>query len=311
MSDLLNLNRLVFFTTVVESGSFTAAGERLGVAKAVVSHQVARLEEELGVTLLSRTTRRLATTGEGRIFYDRCVIILREAEAAYGEMSHHTNEPSGTLTLTAPLDYGTAVVAPVITAYMRRYPAMRVDIVFDDSIIDPASHQLDLAIRVGWLTDTSHQSRRIGAFEQYLVATPSLASQYGDLRTPADAAALPWIENAALRHPLRWMFSHTDFPAEVIDVRSALRTDKTPAAYACVLAGAGVSVFPDYMLGDDLAQGKLVRLLEGWSLPAGGIHAVFPAARFRPAKVRKFVEMMLAAERKRTTSLSARIVAPG
>lgn len=87
MSDLLNLNRLIFYTTVVDTGSFTLAAERLGVAKAVVSHQVARLEQELGVTLLTRTTRRLHATDEGRLFYGRCVIILREAEAAYAEMS--------------------------------------------------------------------------------------------------------------------------------------------------------------------------------------------------------------------------------
>lgn len=301
MSDLLNLNRLVFFTTVVETGSFTAAGERLGVAKAMVSHHVAKLEDELGVTLLSRTTRRLATTEEGRIFYDRCAIILREAEAAYGEMSHHTSEPTGTLTLTAPLDYGAAVVAPVITAYLQRYPSMKVDLVFDDTVIDLASQQLDLAIRVGWLMDTSHQTRRIGGFQQYLVASPSLAERFPQLQTPKDAADLPWIENAILRQSLRWTFSQEGSPPETIDVRSAIRTDKTPAAYACVLAGAGISVFPDYMVGPDLAAGRVVRLIPEWNLPAGGIHALFPVARFRPEKVRRFVEMMLAAERKRNT----------
>lgn len=299
MNDLLNLNRLVFFTTVVETGSFTAAGERLGVAKAAVSHHVARLEDELGVTLLSRTTRRLATTEEGRIFYDRCAVILRQAEAAYGEMSHHTSEPTGTLTLTAPLDYGSAVVAPVITSYLKRYPSMKVDLVFDDTVIDLASQQLDLAIRVGWLMDTSHQTRRIGGFKQYLVASPSLAAQFSKLDTPQGVSALPWIENAILRQSLRWTFSQDGSPSETIDVRSSVRTDKTPTAYACVLAGAGVSVFPDYMVGPDLAEGRLVRLIPEWNLPPGGIHALFPVARFRPAKVRRFVEMMLAAERKR------------
>lgn len=299
MSDLLNLNRLVYFTAVLESGSFTAAAERLGVAKAVVSHQVGKLEQELGVTLLARTTRRLHATEEGRLFYDRCALILREAEAAYGEMSHLTNEPSGTLTLTAPLDYGSAVVAPVIAAYRRQFPQMRVDIVFDDDIVDLVSDQLDLAIRVGWLTDTSNQARRLGGFEQYLVAAPGLAMTLSPCTKPRDAAHLPWIENAVLRHPLRWMFSRIGHETEVIEAQSAIRTDKTPTAYACVLAGAGVSVFPDYMLKDDIATGRLVRLLPEWTLPAGGIHAVFPAARFRPAKVRRFIEMMMAAERKR------------
>src|SRR5882672_6490876 len=126
MPDLLNLNRLVYFTTVVETGSFTAAADRLDVAKAVVSHQVGKLEQELGATLLRRTTRRVTPTEEGRLFYDRAAIILREAEAAYGDIAQSAAKPTGMLRLTAPLDYGEKVVAPTIATYLRKYPKMRV-----------------------------------------------------------------------------------------------------------------------------------------------------------------------------------------
>lgn len=303
MSELLNLNRLVFFTSVMETGSFTAAGERLGVAKAVVSHQVARLEEELGVSLLMRTTRRLHATEEGRVFYDRCLIILREAEAAYGEMSLHANEPAGTLTLTAPLDYGAAVVASVVAAYRERFPQMHVDLIFDDSVIDLANGQLDLSIRVGWLTDMSNKARRLGTFQQYLIATPKLAASFPKAMEPWDLPALPWIENAVLRQPLRWVFSKEGRRSEIIEMRSAVRTDKTPSAYACVKAGMGISVFPDYMVADDIAAGRLQRLVPEWTLPAGGIHAVLPIARFRPAKVRRFIEMLQVAERQRAAAV--------
>ena len=299
MSDLLNLNRLIFFTSVIETGSFTAAAERLGVAKAVVSHQVARLEEELGVSLLMRTTRRLHATEEGRVFYDRCAIILREAEAAYGEMALHSSEPTGTLTLTAPLDYGTAVVVAVVAAYRERYPQMHVDLIFDDSVIDLANGQLDLAIRAGWLTDMSNKARRLGTFQQYLVATPKLAASFPEAVVPSDVSKLPWIENAVLRQSLRWMFSREGHQSEIVEMHSAVRTDKTPSAYACVKAGMGVSVFPDYMVGDDIAAGRLERLLPEWTLPVGGIYAVLPIARFRPAKVKRFIEMLQAAERRR------------
>ncbi|NLS00704.1 LysR family transcriptional regulator [Rhizobium sp. P38BS-XIX] len=302
MSELLNLNRLVFFTSVMETGSFTAAGERLGVAKAVVSHQVARLEEELGVSLLMRTTRRLSATEEGRVFYDRCILILREAESAYGEMSLHANEPAGTLTLTAPLDYGVAVVAPVVAAYRERFPQMRVDLIFDDNVFDLADGQLDLAIRVGWLADMSNKARRLGTFHQYLVATPKSVGGFPKLIEPSDVAALPWIENAVLRQPLRWVFSREGHSSEIVEMSSAVRTDKTPSAYACVMANMGVSVFPDYMVADDIAAGRLLRLLPEWTLPAGGIHAVLPIGRFRPAKVKRFIEMLQVAERRRGTA---------
>lgn len=299
MSDLLNLNRLIFFTAVVEAGSFTAAADRMGVAKAVVSHQIARLEEELGVTLLMRTTRRLHTTEDGKLFYQRCVLILREAEAAYGEMSLRSAEPSGTLTLTAPLDYGAAVVAPTIAEYRKANPQMHVDVIFDDSVSDLIAEKIDLSIRVGWLLDSSHQARRLGTFEQILVATPAVASSLTADLTPAGAAHLPWIANRALKNASRWTFSRGKAETVTIEAQPIVTTDKTPAAYACVAAGVGVAVFPDYMVDADVRAGKLVHLLPEWTLPQGGIYAVFPPARFRPAKVRSFIDMLMVVERKR------------
>lgn len=305
MSDILNLNRLIFFTAVVEAGSFTAAADRLGVAKAVVSHQIARLEEELGVTLLMRTTRRLQATEEGTVFYQRCIVILREAESAYEEMSLRGAEPSGTLTLTAPLDYGAAVVASTIADYLLAYPQMRVDVIFDDSVSDLIAERIDLSIRVGWLSDSSHQARRLGTFEQVLVATPTVAARIPAGLAPADVANLPWIANGALKNPLRWTFSCDRTEPVTIETRPIMTTDKTPTAYACMLAGVGISVFPDYMVETDIQAGKIVRLLPGWTLQQGGIHAVFPPARFRPARVRAFVDMLVVAERRRMRKIVA------
>jgi DNA-binding transcriptional LysR family regulator len=300
MSDLLNLNRLIFFTAVIEAGSFTAAADRLGVAKAVVSHQIARLEEELGVTLLTRTTRRLHATEDGNIFYERCVIILRQAESAYGEMSLRNAEPSGTLTLTAPLDYGAAVVAQTIAAYLLAYPQMRVDVIFDDSVSDLIAGRIDLSIRVGWLADSIQRARRLGTFEQVLVATPSVAALVPAGTVPATSADLPWIVNGALKNPLRWTFSRGQTETVTVETRPIMTTDKTPTSYACMLAGVGISVFPDYMVDADIRAGTVTRLFPDWTLPQGGIHAVFPPARFRPAKVRAFLDMLVLAERKRT-----------
>ncbi len=304
MSDLLNLNRLVFFTSVIEAGSFTAAADRLGVAKAVVSHQIARLEEELGVTLLLRTTRRVHATEDGNVFYDRCVLILRQAESAYGEMSIRNAEPSGTLTLTAPLDYGAAVVAPAIAAYMSVHRQMRVDVIFDDNVSDLIADRIDLAIRVGWLADSSHQARRLATFEQFVVAAPSVAALVPADAVPATSAGLPWIANGALKNPLRWMFSSGQAEAVTVETRPVMTADKTPTAYACMLAGVGVSIFPDYLVDADIRSGKIVRLFPEWTLPQGGIYAVLPPARFRPAKVRTFLDLLVSAERKRKRQIA-------
>lgn len=301
MADLLNLNRLVYFTTVMETGSFTSAADRLGVAKAVVSHQIGRLEEELGATLLQRTTRRVTPTEEGRLFYDRAVIILREAEAAYGEISHGAVEPSGMLRLTAPLDYGTKMVAPVMAAYLKAYPQMRVEAIFDDAVSNLVDEQIDLGIRVGWLADSSNQARRLGTIRQIVVASPTFAAGLPPDVTPRQARSLAWVGNAQLRGIGQWLFSRNGEKV-LTELNPVVMCDKSPASLACVLAGIGLGIFPDYSVSDDIAEGRLVPVFADWTLPTGGIHAVFPPARFRPAKVRAFVDLLAAAEKRRSRS---------
>lgn len=301
MKSALNLNRLVYFTTVVETGSFTAAGERLGVAKAVVSHQVAKLEEELRVTLLARTTRKLQTTEQGRWFYDRANALLQDADAAYGEVSQTAVEPTGTLVVTAPIEYGVSTVAPAVATFIRRYPLMTVEVTFDDIIVDLVAANIDVAIRLGWLADSSNQSRRLGTFRQVLACAPLLAKTLPKSLAPADLEKVPWVANRILKTPLQWTFSRGE-EAVTINGRAAVTADMSPAAVACVLAGAGVSVFPDFMVEREMGDGRMVPLLTDWSLPEGGIYAVYPAARFRPAKVRLFVELLAEAERLRKRS---------
>jgi DNA-binding transcriptional LysR family regulator len=207
--------------------------------------------------------------------------------------------PTGTLTLTAPNDYGRVVVASAIAAFLDRYPHMRVDITFDDSLADLVASQVDLAIRLGWLTDSSNPARRLGTFEQYLVCSAEFARRLPPHLDPAAIEALPWVANDALKQPLRWQFSRGETEKATLEVRAAVRADKTAAAHACVLAGAGLSVFPDFMTVSDLATGRLVRLLPDWGLPSGGIFAVYPSARFRPAKVRVFAEILKSLEQAR------------
>ncbi|OWV89876.1 LysR family transcriptional regulator [Rhizobium sp. R635] len=300
MSKLLNLNRLAYFTTVIEAGSFTAAADRLNVAKAVVSHQVGRLEEELAVTLLVRSTRRVRPTDAGRQFYERASQLLREAESAFADVARHTEEPTGLLRLTAPLDYGTAVVAETIATYLKTYPQMRVEANFDDMVSNLVDDERDLGIRVGWLADSSNVSRKIGTFHQVVVASPALAARLGPV-SPADTPRLPWIGNEALRHIGRLSFSRGD--EQVLTEFSPLVTcDKTAAVYACMRSGIGLGIFPDFSVAAEVQSGRLVRMFPDWLLPSGGIYAVFPPARFRPAKVRAFVDLLAETERRRSAA---------
>jgi DNA-binding transcriptional LysR family regulator len=299
LGGLGNLRRLTYFVSVVETGSFTAAAERLGITKAVVSQQVARLESEFRTSLLVRTTRKVQPTETGQAFYLRCAMILREAEDAFEELTEGSTEPSGTLRLTAPFDYGVGMVVPVIAAFMQRYPACKVDAILSDQTLNIMSGNIELAIRVGWLTQTGLQARKIGTFRQLLVASPTMAPQVARLARPADIAKLPFVANTAVRDHLRWNFSLNEIEREDVTVQGSVFLDATLAVRAAVCQGMGLSVLPDFAVEDDLAGGRLIQVLPQWRLPSGGIHAVFPAARFRPAKVRAFVELLADREQQR------------
>jgi DNA-binding transcriptional LysR family regulator len=294
-----NLRRLVYFVAVVETGSFTAAAERLGITKAVVSQQVARLEQEFRTSLLVRTTRKVQATEAGLSFYRRCTLILRDAEDAFDELSEAVSEPTGILRLTAPFDYGMSVVVPAIAAFTQRYPNCKVDAVLSDQTLDMMSSNIELAIRVGWLTETNLQARKIGRFRQLLVASPSMQSQIERLSGPEDLANLPFIANSALREPLRWNFSINEIERRSVSVQASIFLDATLAVREAVREGAGLSVLPDYAIADDLVTGRLIQVMPQWSLPAGGIYAAFPSARFRPAKVRVFVDLLVSKEHQR------------
>jgi DNA-binding transcriptional LysR family regulator len=289
--EAINLNRLAYFVAVVDAGSFTRAAERLGVTKTVVSQQVARLEAELRTSLFLRTTRRVEPTEAGRRLHARCVMILREAEDAFGEVAEVNASPVGTLRIAAPNDFGASTIAPLAAKFRRTYPACTVELVLSDAKIDLITHHIDVSIRVGWLDDSSQQARRIGTFRQLLVATPDLARTL-PANVPDDLAQLPFIANGALREPLVWHFSRADFDRRTVRMRPLMTIDATPAVLAATLAGGGLSVLPDFLVARPLQAGTLVQVLPDWSLPSGGIHAVYPAARFRPPKVTAFVAML-------------------
>ena len=309
--NLANLKRLAYFTAVVETGSFTVAAERLGITKAVVSQQVARLEREFRASLLTRTTRSVKPTPAGQAFYERCARILHEAGDAFSELAEVASEPAGTLRLTAPFDYGVSVVVPTIAAFIERYPQCKVDAVLNDQTLDLMSSDFELAIRAGRLTESNLQARQIGSFNQLLVAAPSWRKRTARLDGPEDVASLPFVANTALRSSLRWQFSRFGNDARGVNMTASVFLDATLAVKEAVCQGMGLSVLPDFAIVDELATGRLIHVLPEWSLPSGGMHAVFPAARFRPIKVRAFVELLEERQREFARSNATSSPAPG
>ncbi|ULU24512.1 LysR family transcriptional regulator [Dyella terrae] len=290
MADV-NLNRLSVFVALVRAGSFTAAAEVLGMTKAMVSQHIARLESELGVTLLSRSTRRMALTEAGSAFHAACVRILAEAEAAIAQVGQGQEKPSGTLRLTATGDYGTAVVAPALAEFLRVHPEIQADLVLTDHMSDLIAERFDMAIRMGWLRDSNLRSARLGSFRQLLVASPGYLARRGEPRLITDLASHDWVALALLATPLRWTFTAPDGSRRTVRMRPVAQTNNVTATHALVRHGTGVSVLPDYLVTDDIRDGRLVVLMAQYSLPDCGIYAVYPG-RQPPAKVRAFIDHM-------------------
>ncbi|SHM20685.1 LysR family transcriptional regulator [Rhodanobacter sp. OK091] len=289
MANEINLNRLAVFVALVRAGSFTAAAEQLGLTKAMVSQHLAKLERELGVTLLLRSTRRMSLTEAGTRFHADCVRLLADAEAAIERVGSNRDTPSGTLRLTTSTDYGMAVVAPALASFCQLHPQVQVDLAIGDRISDLIAERFDLAIRLGWLRDSSMHATRLGSFRQLVVAAPAYLSVHGTPRRPEDLAAHGWIAMSVLATPLRWTFVSGSGHRRSVRMRQVAQANNAAAVRAMVLAGAGVAVLPDYLAEEDIRSGRLVVLLAQYRLPQGGIHAVYPGKQ-PPAKVRSFID---------------------
>ncbi|MBF8221861.1 LysR family transcriptional regulator [Halomonas sp. 328] len=286
--DELDLNGLPLFLALVEAGSFTAAAERLGCTKTKVSLQICQLEERLGVTLFQRTTRRVQPTQAGETLYRECRPLLAGLQEALAAAEGDDQRLRGALRLTAPEDYATRVLGPAVVEFGRRHPELRIELRSGDRISDMLEEGIDLAFRLGWLKDSTLRSRSLGAFQQYLVASPDYLARHGTPDDPEALAEHAWVAFTPLASPLTWTFRRGE-ESRRVQMKARLAANSTAALSALLVAGGGISVMADISAEAELRAGRLVRVLPAWSLPSGGVHAVYPPGRHLPARVRAFM----------------------
>lgn len=287
----VNLNRLAVLVAVVETGSLTAAAQRLGLAKSMVSKHMQLLEAELGVALLVRSTRKLALTEAGRAFYDSSRRLLQDAEQAIETARNGRDQPQGTLRVATPIDYGVIVVAPLLARLQARYPGLKVELEGGDQRIDLIAAGIDVAVRLGKLADSGYQAAYVGPLLRWLVASPDFVARHGMPLEPQALAALPWITLTVVAQP--GLFTLRDPDGRVHEVRvrnSVFSTNSAYASRAAALTGAGVLRATVFSVREDVAAGRLVRLFPDWSLEQSDIHAVYPATTRLPQRVRVFID---------------------
>lgn len=287
----MELSTLLAFVKVVQSGSFTRAAEVLGTQKAHVSRVVAQLEQELGVRLLTRSTRSLSLTEIGRELYERAVAILAQVDEAQRTVQQAQGQPSGTLRLSCGVEFGMLAVSGWIGQYLQRYPHVRVEADYSARKVDLVHEGVDLAIRVGPLADSNLNARKLGDIRYGLFATPSFLSAHG---TPQDPQALDTAPLLAFSHGHAadaWVLIHNDQTVRLPLKQPRLWVNNIFALRDMVLMGHGVARLPWLVAQADVEQGRLQVLLPDWQLPSTPVHAVFASARYLTPKVRTFIDL--------------------
>lgn len=288
------LTALAAFTRVVEQGSFARAAQRLGLSTSAVSRHVAELESHLGARLLNRTTRRLSLTDTGRAFHDRAVQLLADLEEAEAAVAAHAVAPRGTLRLTCPITFGERHLAPAIAGFSAEHPQLRFDVDLSDRAVDLVEEGYDLAVRIGAVGSPALIARPIGRTQLVCCASPAYVSRYGAPATPEDLAGHRCLSYAYLAQRDLWRFTDAAGHEKAVRVGGPLVANNGRFVAAIAAEGLGIALEPDFIVGDDLRAGRLVRLLPAFTPASSPIHAVYPSRRHLSTKVRSFVDHLVA-----------------
>lgn len=286
----IDLNDLQVFAAVAETGGFTAAATRLGVATAKISVEISRLESKLGATLFHRTTRRVVLTNVGQTLYEDARPLLQGLTDAIGRATSGEQGLAGTLRISTAVDHAVQILAPGLAEFAQMHPRLGIDLRTSDRVVDLIEAGIDVSIRLGWLRDSSLRAVRLGDFEQYVVASPGYLRTIDKPVTPQDLESLDWVALTLLPTPFTWTFSSPAGETTTIHVKSRMRVESPGVLRALLEENLGVSVLDQYSAQAGIASNRLVRLLPEWSLPTAGIHAVYPPGRHVSARVRCFID---------------------
>ncbi|HEX6735896.1 MAG TPA: LysR family transcriptional regulator [Azonexus sp.] len=282
--------QITAFVNVATRGSLSAAARSEGVTPAIIGRRLDALEARLGVKLLLRTTRKLTLTFEGQAFLEDCQKIITDLANAEAAVSLGGLQASGYLKLSAPAGFGRRHVAPLVGDFMRANPEVRVNLNLSDRLVDLVNENIDCAIRIGELTDSSLVSVRLGEMRRMVVASPAYLVARGVPRTPADLAG---HECLSLGQQRGWLFRDPDSgQVETLKVGGSFECNDGAVLHEWALAGRGLAWRSLWEVGQDLKEGRLTSVLDAWQAPPLGIYAVFPQRRHLPLRVRLFIDLL-------------------
>lgn len=287
------LTSMKVFATVVAAGSFTAASDRLDMSRAMVSKYVINLEEHLGTRLLNRTTRRLSLTESGSTYYESCLQIIsdvKEAEQAVGQL---TSTPLGTLKITMPFAFGLHRLGPVLAEYVHLYSKVKLELSCNDRYVDLIEEGFDMAIRIGTLPESRLIARKLGIASSVVCASPAYLKQNGIPAKLEDLTGHSCLGYTYINNGNEWRFRNGDVD-EAIHIEGAIKANNGDMLRLAALNGAGLILQPLFIVEEDLKSGRLVQVLHEYAATDFGIYAVYPSRKHLSAKVRTFVDFLVA-----------------
>jgi DNA-binding transcriptional LysR family regulator len=280
------------FIRVVETGSFSKASADLGITQPTATKHVAALESRLGARLFHRSTRGVTPTEVGAAYYDKCKLIARELEEADSLAALMQSRVQGTLRINTSVAFGRRVLTPMVLRFMQQHPGLHVDLSFEDRYVNLVEQGIDLALRMGRLSDSSLGARFLGVNPWVLVAAPAYLAEHGTPLDPAALTAHKALVYSSVQGDDRWHFTGADGTPLFVPVRGPLRSNNLSVLLAAARDGMGLTLLPWYVAHESVRSGAVKPLLEAWALPAQEIHAVFPSPRLVPTKVSGFVEWL-------------------
>jgi len=290
-----NQSEMAVFVRVAEAGNFSAAARALEMTPSAVSKLIGRLEDRLGARLLNRTTRRVSLTEEGRAFLQRATPILAAIEDAERAVTDLHGEPRGLLKVNASTALAQNHLEPLIPGFLARYPELGIQLTLSESFVNLVEEEVDVAIRVGQLTDSSLIARRLGSARRMIVGSPAYLERRGTPRSPDDLRhhnCLRLITGTSFN---RWEFEGSG-GTRAVDAGGNFETNNATALHRAALAGLGLIRSANFVVGSDVRAGRLVQLLAEFESPAATpVNAIYPHSRHLSPKVRAFVDMLVAA----------------
>tara|TARA_R110000737_G_scaffold14785_3_gene30934 strand:+ start:144 stop:1064 length:921 start_codon:yes stop_codon:yes gene_type:complete len=283
------LKSMVVFSHVVEQGSFSAAAKHIGLSRAVVSYHIKKLERQLNITLLNRSTRSIALTQAGSDYYQHCRIIALQASAANQQIENVKNEPEGLLKITCPVSVGLHTIVPALDKFRKIYPKIELDIMLTDEVVNIVKEGIDLAIRGAPLADSGLQARKLAVLATCICGSPEYFEQYGRPSKPSELSEHNWIIYKLTSNKISLEKAGRSYSVEV---KGTIATNNATARTAFVEGGHGLGRIPIYDAWPKIKAGRLQTVLDDYQSKAIDVYGVFPPGAATAKKLRLLIDFL-------------------